>query len=114
MTFSSKSLNEIERNYEIYDKRMLTVIRELENERHLLEGTKFKFKVCMDHMNLEYFMKAQKLNRRQVRWTLYLSRFNFILKHFPGIKILIEDQCIYSLSKVVIEELEVEIVVKVL
>jgi len=26
-------------------------------------------------------MKAQKLNRRQVCWALYLSRFNFILKH---------------------------------
>ena len=26
-------------------------------------------------------MKAQKLNRRQARWTLYLSRFDFILKH---------------------------------
>ena len=31
-------------------------------------------------------MKSQKLNRRQVRWILYLSRFNFILKHVPGIK----------------------------
>jgi len=26
-------------------------------------------------------MKAQKLNRRQARWALYLSRFDFILKH---------------------------------
>jgi len=26
-------------------------------------------------------MKAQKLNRRQARWALYLSRFNFMLKH---------------------------------
>ena len=26
-------------------------------------------------------MKAQKLNRRQARWTLYLSRFDFTLKH---------------------------------
>jgi len=32
-------------------------------------------------------MKAQKLNRRQARWALYLSRFNFILKHIPGSKI---------------------------
>ena len=31
-------------------------------------------------------MKAQKLNRRQARWTLYLLRFNFILKHVPGSK----------------------------
>ena len=26
-------------------------------------------------------MKAQKLNQRQARWSLYLSRFNFTLKH---------------------------------
>jgi len=31
-------------------------------------------------------MKAQKLNRRQARWALYLSRFNFILKHVLGSK----------------------------
>jgi len=31
-------------------------------------------------------MKAQKLNRRQVRWALYLSRFNFTLKHIPRSK----------------------------
>ena len=31
-------------------------------------------------------MKAQKLNRRQARWALYLSRFDFTLKHIPGSK----------------------------
>ena len=31
-------------------------------------------------------MKAQKLNRKQARWALYLSRFNFTLKHVPGSK----------------------------
>jgi len=31
-------------------------------------------------------MKAQKLNRRQTRWALHLSRFNFTLKHVPGSK----------------------------
>jgi len=29
-------------------------------------------------------MSSQKLNRRQARWALYLSRFNFVLKHVPG------------------------------
>jgi len=57
-----KLLNEMERNYEIHNKEMLVVIRGLENWRHLLEGTKFKFKVWTDYKNLEYFMKAQKLN----------------------------------------------------
>jgi len=32
-------------------------------------------------------MKAQKLNRRQARWALYLLRFDFTLKHVLGSKI---------------------------
>jgi len=32
-------------------------------------------------------MKAQKLNQRQAQWMLYLSRFDFTLKHVPGTKI---------------------------
>jgi len=31
-------------------------------------------------------MKAQKLNQRQARWALYLSRFDFTLKHVLGSK----------------------------
>ena len=29
-------------------------------------------------------MKAQKLNQRQARWLLYLSRFDFVLKYVVG------------------------------
>ena len=65
VTFLSKSLNETERNYKIHDKEMLAIIRELESWRHLLEGAQFKFEIWTDHKNLEYFMKAQKLNQRQ-------------------------------------------------
>ena len=86
MAFLSKSLNETERNYEIHDKEMLVIIRELEAWRHLLEGVQFKFEIWMDHKNLEYFMKAQNLNRRQARWALYLSQFDFTLKHVVGAK----------------------------
>ena len=85
VAFLSKSLNETERNYEIHNKEMLAIIRGLEAWRHLLEGAQSKFEINLlegaqskfeiwtDHKNLEYFMKAQKLNRRQARWALYLS-----------------------------------------
>ena len=135
--FLSKSLNKIERNYEIYDKEMLAVIKELENWRHLLEDTQYKFKIWTNHKNLKYFMKAQKLNRRQAYQILYLSRFDFILKHVPDTKIektnelskqldwkvgvdkdnenqtLIKEQQIYNLSEVVIEGLKEEIIEKI-
>jgi len=86
VTFISKSLSDTERNYEIHDKEMLAVIRCLEVWRHFLEETTVKFEIWTDHKNLEYFMKAQKLNRRQARWALYLFRFNFTLKHVPESK----------------------------
>ena len=49
-------------------------------------------------------MKAQKLNHRQARWALYLSRFNFILKHVPGSKMGKTD----SLSRRLDQEIGVE------
>jgi len=54
VAFLSKSLNKTKRNYKIYNKKMLAVIRELENWRHLLKDTKFKFEVWTDYKNLEY------------------------------------------------------------
>ena len=76
-----KSLNEAKRNYEIHDKEMLAIIRCLEAWRHFLKEAKDWFEILTDHKNLEYFMKAHKLNQRQARWSLYLSRFDFALKH---------------------------------
>ena len=67
VAFLSKSLNEMKRNYEIHDKEILAIIRGLEVWRHLLEGAQYKFEIWTNHKNLEYFMKAQKLNRRQAR-----------------------------------------------
>jgi len=84
VAFISKSLNATERNYEIHNKEMLAVIRYLEAWRHYLEGAKLEFEIWTDHKNLQCFMTSQKLNRRQARWALYLSRFNFTLKHVPG------------------------------
>jgi len=62
VAFISKLLSDTERNYEIHDKEILAVVRCLEAWRHFLEGTVVKFEIWTDHKNLEYFMKAQKLN----------------------------------------------------
>jgi len=58
VAYLSKLLDETKRNYKIYNKEMLVVIRDLENWRHLLEGTKSKFEVWTNYKNLEYFMKV--------------------------------------------------------
>ena len=45
VAYLSKLLNETENNYEIHDKEILAVIRELEVQRYLLEDAKFKFEI---------------------------------------------------------------------
>ena len=137
MAFLSKSLNETERNYEIHDKEMLAIIRGLEAWKHLLEEVQFKFEIWTDQKNLEYFMKTQKLNRKQARWALYLSRFDFTLKHVAETKIekvdelsrrsdwkvrvdrdnknqiFIKDNWIPSMYEVVVEGSEVDLLEKI-
>ena len=84
MAFLSKSLNEVERNYEIHDKEMLAIIWALEEWRHFLEGTQRTVEIWTDDKNLEYFQTAQILNQHQACWSLYLSQFHFDLFHHPG------------------------------
>jgi len=104
VAFISKSLSNTERNYKIHNKEMLAVVRCLEAWRHFLEGMTIKFEIWTDYKNLEYFMKVQKLNKRQARWALYLSRFDFTLKHVPESKMEKAD----SLSRRLDWEIEVE------
>ena len=47
--------------------------------------------VLSDHKNLMYFREARKLNRRQARWSLYLSEFDVKLVHITGTKIVQSD-----------------------
>jgi len=84
VAFYSKFLSPVEWNYEIHDKEMLAIIRALEEWRHFLEGARHLVEIWTDHKNLEYFMTAKKLNRRQARWSLYLACFDFKLIHRPG------------------------------
>jgi len=74
VAFLSKSLNKTERNYKIHDKEMLVIIKGLENWRHLLEDTHFKFEVWMDHKNLEYSMNVIRRECGQTLARVRVSR----------------------------------------
>lgn len=82
--FLSKSFNAAERNYEIYDRELLAIIRCLAEWKHYLEGSGHPVEIWSDHLNLTYFKQPQRLTPRQARWSLYLSQFDFVLKHVPG------------------------------
>ena len=86
VAYYSKSLSGAERNYNIHDKELLSVVRALKEWRHLLEGARHPIEIWNDHKNLAYFQTAQHLNRRQSHWSLTLAQFNFILQHRLGKK----------------------------
>jgi len=59
-----------ERNYEIFDREMLGLIRALEDWRHFLEG--IEFEVITDHKNMEWWATMRDLNRRQLAGPYFL------------------------------------------
>ena len=79
VAFLSKKMSPQERNYEIYDKELLAIVRAFEEWHPELAGTPVEepIRILTDHKNLEYFMTSKQLNRRQARWAEFLAEFNF-------------------------------------
>ena len=50
----------------------------------MLEETGLPVKILTDHKNLTYFMSTKQFFRRQVRWSEFLSRFNFVIQYRFG------------------------------
>jgi len=84
IAFYSRKFSAAEINYEIHDKELLAIVDSFQEWRHLLEGASHQVIVYTDHKNLEYFMSARILNRRQVHWNMSLSCFNFIITYCPS------------------------------
>ncbi|KAF8628194.1 hypothetical protein AX14_011262 [Amanita brunnescens Koide BX004] len=54
IAFFSKAMNLAERNYEIYNKEMLVIVKAFEEWSHYLKGAKETIEVLTDHQNLTY------------------------------------------------------------
>lgn len=89
--YLSSSFDAAQQNYEIYDRELLGVVRALGEWRHYLEGSPHPVEVFSDHKNLTFFHTAQKLNRRQACWALFLSQFDLQLRHVPGTRMVQSD-----------------------
>jgi hypothetical protein len=84
IAFLSQSMNQAERNYDIWDKEMLAIIRALDSWRHYLIGLPEPFEIRTDHKNLKYWQTARNLTRRQAKWSLFLSEFRFVILYQKG------------------------------
>jgi len=84
MVYYSKNLSLAECNYEIYDKKLLAIIRAFEHWRPELKLTELPIKMFTDHQALTPLMKDKELSRRQMRWVQKLVDFNFKIMYRSG------------------------------
>jgi hypothetical protein len=82
--FMSKSFIPAQINYDVHDKEMLAIVKAFQEWEHLLIGSPQSIIVYTDHANLQYFNTTKVLNRRQCRWSDYLSQFDFKIIYRPG------------------------------
>ena len=62
IVFLSRMMQLAERNYEIYDKKLLAIVEALTKWRQYLLDIMKPFEVWTDHENLKYFQEPHKLN----------------------------------------------------
>ncbi len=75
--FYSKNMIFAECNYEIYDKKLLIIIRCLKHWCLKLKCMNISIKIFIDHLNLKYFMIIKELIRWQAKWVEKLFEYNF-------------------------------------
>ena len=77
VTFFNKNMMSVKCNYEIYDKKLLIIIRCLKHWRFELKFTDISMKIFSDHKTLKIFMTSKNLIRRQTRWVKFFFEYNF-------------------------------------
>ena len=83
-SYLSQLFSPAERNYDIYDRELLAVIRTLKSWRHYLHGSPFPVQVFTNQKNLTYFRQPQAHNRRQAHWLVDLTDYDLKMVHIPG------------------------------
>jgi hypothetical protein len=82
--YYSATLAPAERNYKVFDRELLGIIRALHHWSHLLCGTTLPVIIWTDHRNLLYYAEPQKVIPHAATWQVELQQYNFDLRHKPG------------------------------
>ena len=84
VAFWSRKFTPAEMNYGTPDQELLAIVKCFQHWRHYFEGSQHPIKVLTDHNNLRHFMTTSTINRRQARWAMDLSAYDFIISYRPG------------------------------
>jgi len=64
IAFLSRTMQPAERNYKIYNKKLLAIVEALMKWRQYLLDTMEPFEIWMDHKNSKYFREPHKLKAK--------------------------------------------------
>jgi hypothetical protein len=84
IAYYSATFTPTERNYDIYERELLAVMKSLAHWRPYLGWTKEPFTIITDHANLQYWKSPRNLNRRTARWHADLQEYDFNILYIPG------------------------------
>ena len=82
--YYSATLNEAQRNNNIYELELLAIAECLKHWRPYLAGSPHEVIVHTNHANLTYWRQPQKISRQIARQVLELEKYNIKLQHVPG------------------------------
>lgn len=88
VSFASRTLYRVERNYSVTERRYLSVIWAVQKSRGYLGGL---FMVIIDHQSLIYLNKLKDCIGRLVRWYVCLQQFDFVIQHRKGTDNVVPD-----------------------
>ena len=84
IAYYSATFTPTERNYDIYNRELLAVMKSLYHWRPYLGWTKEPFTILTDHTNLTYWKAPRNLDRRTACWHADLQEYDFEMVHIPG------------------------------
>jgi len=82
ITYPSKLLNNMEKNYTTIERKTLAIVCVLHKFKHYLLGLN-KFIFYVDHMALLYLVKKLQLSRQVVWWLLLFLEYDFSVVYKP-------------------------------
>ena len=82
IAYESRKLKTHEKNYATYDLELVSIIPALKMWCHHLIGKRFL--LMSNNISLKYLFDQQNLNARQARWLVFLSAYDFEIKHIKG------------------------------
>ena len=87
--YSSKTLNEAQRNYTTTKKELLAVVYALDKFRAYLVGSDII--IFTDHLALNYLLTKKNAKARLIRWVFLLQEFNLQIKDKKGVENVVAD-----------------------